>query len=155
MCFCCARPHLFLFGSWMRNRKFTCCGLTPQRSCISFWALSFPGFSIHHNMDLFFYIRNFKTSSGFRQSFKNLELSLLNSEKNSPPPMPLNEVFIETPSDLHLHAVFDLESVQTPQWLELLQIQEDSIKPSTRVCSRHFPSGGDPSKLNPIPISDH
>ena len=31
------------------------------------------------------------------------------------------------------------------EWLELLQIQEDSIKPSTQVSSGHFP-GGDPSK---------
>ena len=31
------------------------------------------------------------------------------------------------------------------EWLELLQIQDDSLKPSIRVCSRYFP-GGDPSK---------
>ena len=27
------------------------------------------------------------------------------------------------------------------EWLELLEIQPDTIKPSTRVCSRHFPHG--------------
>jgi len=31
------------------------------------------------------------------------------------------------------------------EWLERLQLREDSIKSSTRVCSRHFP-GGDPTE---------
>ena len=37
------------------------------------------------------------------------------------------------------------DPIKLAEWLDLLQLQEDSIKPSTRVCSRHFP-GGDPSK---------
>ncbi len=31
------------------------------------------------------------------------------------------------------------------EWLKVLQLQADSFKPSTRVCSRHFPDG-DPDK---------
>lgn len=26
-------------------------------------------------------------------------------------------------------------------WLEIFQLQESDLKPSTRVCSRHFPNG--------------
>lgn len=40
------------------------------------------------------------------------------------------------------------------EWLELLQLQEESIKPSSRVCSRHFP-GGDSSKSPSLSLGKH
>ena len=37
------------------------------------------------------------------------------------------------------------------QWLEVLQITENQLKPHWRVCSRHFPDG-DPSKLPTVTL---
>ncbi len=36
---------------------------------------------------------------------------------------------------------FPREPVVRSMWLEVFQLEESDLKPSTRVCSRHFPDG--------------
>ena len=42
--------------------------------------------------------------------------------------------------DISFHR-FSRDPVLRSRWLEVFQLQESDLKPSTRVCSRHFPEG--------------